>query len=143
MIQEEGGRVVRWGVDLSLERADPQYVKRYFESRKQISRQRLCNKEQYPKLLPDAAGAMIAGIMDAGEQERLFKLRHQLMEEQIQKFLAEHNLSRREDMSEREFQMIEGIVSDRIFGECQVWYSRFWSVTQQVELVFERREANE
>jgi len=131
---------IGWTVDLPLERADEQYVHQYFQNRTVMSRERKKSIDRYPRMMTDAAASMIAYIQDDVEQKRLFSLYDDLEDEYISEYRLKHDLGSHDMIPDIDIRAIHNVISDRIVAECHVWFSRFWSITQQVTLIFDKTD---
>jgi|LSQX01.3.fsa_nt_gb hypothetical protein len=131
---------IGWVVDLPLEKADEQYVHQYFQNRTVMSRERKRSIDRYPRMISDAAAAMVAYVQDEALQTRLFDLYDNLEREYVQEYRSRHNLGARDMIPDMAMREIDTRISDTIIAECHVWFSKFWSITQQVTLTFDMIE---
>lgn len=128
---------ISWNVDLPLERSDEQYVGRYFENRTVMSRERKRAKDRYPLMLSDAAAAMVAYVQDDEFQKRMYQLADDLESKYTQEYREKNGLGPRELIPDIVRREIKARISDMLIAECHVWFSRFWSITQRVTLIFD------
>ena len=131
---------IEWKLALPVEKADDRYLDEYIAARRNRCRARMAQTALYSRAIYDSTNALIAYIDDANEQNRLWTMMQNRIQERTDEYRKENYLTDTELIDISVMHKIRTEVSSEILSQIQMWFGKFWAGSQSIVMTFVKND---
>lgn len=133
---------IPWSLTIPLEKADDKYISMYFQCRRNQNQRLMSLRVLQDRSITDSTKALIALIDDTDKQDEFWKFHEETTDNLIAEYRKKNNIPDGDILGDDTLRRIENAASRQTSAKVGEWFGQFWSISQSLEIMFERRDTD-